>query len=108
MMSVTNPELNARVSLRYAILLFPLSALAPVIGLTTYWFIATSSIINSVMGYYAVLFWKESNEKNAKDLFFSSLIHLPVILGLLIIHKKESDDHGNKEEGDLFHLINSK
>jgi protoheme IX farnesyltransferase len=96
MMSVTNPSLNGRVSLRYALALFPLSAAAPMLGLTTWWFFATSSIVNSLMVVGAWRFWRKPNDKTARELFFMSLIHLPVILALLMIHKSYPQNEDNK------------
>ncbi|KAJ2455709.1 Protoheme IX farnesyltransferase, mitochondrial [Coemansia sp. RSA 2336] len=46
MMSVTRPRLNARVSLRYALLMFPLCAALPYLGITDWWFLLDSSTIN--------------------------------------------------------------
>src|SRR5437763_5781500 len=88
MMAVINSALNSRVFLRYSLLLFPLSYIIPYIGLTTWWFALDSTIINSGLLWGAFRFWKNSNDKTARDLFFGSLVHLPVILALMMAHKK--------------------
>ncbi|GAA5814438.1 hypothetical protein MFLAVUS_007934 [Mucor flavus] len=88
MMAVTDPKLNARVSLRYSLAMFPLCAAVPYLGLTSWWFAADSTVINGVMAYGAYRFWRNSNEKTGKQLFFGSVIHLPILLALLMIHKK--------------------
>ncbi|KAJ3060148.1 Protoheme IX farnesyltransferase, mitochondrial [Podochytrium sp. JEL0797] len=87
MMSVTNPSLNSRVALRYAISLIPLSILAPVVGISTWTFAPVSVVVNGVFAVAALRFWRESNDKTARELFFASLLHLPVLLGLLMVFK---------------------
>ncbi|KAI8349662.1 protoheme IX farnesyltransferase [Blakeslea trispora] len=88
MMSVTDPKLNARVSLRYSLAMFPLSWGLSYLDLTSWLFAVDSSLINGALLYGAVKFWRKSNDKNAKQLFFGSIIHLPVLLGLMMVHKK--------------------
>jgi protoheme IX farnesyltransferase len=87
MMAVTDPSLNARVSLKYTLALFPLCAVAPLLGITSWWFALNANILNSILLYGAVQFWRQSKEKTARELFFASLIHLPVLLALLMYHK---------------------
>lgn len=58
MMAVTDPKLNARVSLRYSLAMFPLCAAVPYLGLTSWWFAADSTIINGAMAYGAYRFWR--------------------------------------------------
>ncbi|ORY43047.1 protoheme IX farnesyltransferase [Rhizoclosmatium globosum] len=87
MMSVTDPALNARVSLRYAAALIPLCAVAPVVGISSWTFVAASSVVNGAFFVTAYRFWKNSNDKTARELFFMSLLHLPVLLGLLMVFK---------------------
>ncbi|KAJ3127764.1 Protoheme IX farnesyltransferase, mitochondrial [Physocladia obscura] len=87
MMCVVDPALNGRVSLRYALALIPLCASAPAIGLTSWMFVATSSVVNGIFAMAAYRFWRNSNEKTARELFFMSLIHLPALLALVMIFK---------------------
>ncbi|RKO85771.1 UbiA prenyltransferase family, partial [Blyttiomyces helicus] len=87
MMSVTDPALNGRVALRHSIALFPMGWAAPALGLTSWWFALDSTIVNAVMAYGAVRFWRRPSDKSARELFFGSLVHLPVFLALLMIHK---------------------
>lgn len=58
MMAVTDPKLNARVSLRYSLAMFPLCAAVPYLGLTSWWFAADSTVINAAMAYGAYRFWR--------------------------------------------------
>ncbi|KAJ2909674.1 Protoheme IX farnesyltransferase, mitochondrial [Coemansia aciculifera] len=87
MMSVTRPRLNARVSLRYAVLMFPLTAALPLLGITDPWLILDSSVVNGFMAYCAYEFWRFPDAKRSRRLFFSSLVHLPVLLILIMVHK---------------------
>ncbi|KAJ1910455.1 Protoheme IX farnesyltransferase, mitochondrial [Tieghemiomyces parasiticus] len=106
---VANPALNARVSLRYSILLAPLSVLFPYFDVTTWWFALDSMPVNLYMIYTAYRFWRESSDKTYRPLFFASLVHLPVYLLLLLFHKKpyaveEEDD----EEVDQMENLTSR
>lgn len=59
MMSVTDPKLNARVSLRYSLAMFPLCWSLPYLDITSWTFAADSTIINAAMLYGAVKFWRK-------------------------------------------------
>jgi protoheme IX farnesyltransferase len=74
MMSVTDPALNARVSLKYSLVLFPVCWMAPAIGLTTSWFLLDSTIINGVISYYSVRFWKNSDDQSARYIYFEGIL----------------------------------
>ncbi|KAJ2808858.1 Protoheme IX farnesyltransferase, mitochondrial [Coemansia furcata] len=87
MMSVTRPRLNARVSLRYALLMFPLTAALPLLGICDAWLLLDSSVVNGFMAYCAYEFWRRPDAKRSRRLFFSSLVHLPVLLILIMVHK---------------------
>ncbi|KAJ1722234.1 Protoheme IX farnesyltransferase, mitochondrial [Coemansia erecta] len=91
MMSVTRPRLNARVALRYSLLMFPLSAMYCVLGVTDPWFLLDSSVVNGFMAYCAWQFWRRPEGKQSRRLFFSSLVHLPVLLTLIMVHKFVQD-----------------
>ncbi|KAJ2792615.1 Protoheme IX farnesyltransferase, mitochondrial [Coemansia linderi] len=87
MMSVSRPRLNARVALRYALLMFPLSAALPLLGICDAWLLLDSSAVNGYMAYCAYAFWRRPDAKHSRRLFFSSLVHLPVLLILIMAHK---------------------
>ncbi|KAJ2741081.1 Protoheme IX farnesyltransferase, mitochondrial [Coemansia sp. BCRC 34301] len=63
MMSVTRPRLNARVSLRYALLMFPLTAALPALGIADAWLLLDSSVVNGFMAYCAYDFWQQPDAK---------------------------------------------
>ncbi|CAO3620113.1 unnamed protein product [Cunninghamella blakesleeana] len=95
MMAVTDPKLNARVSLRYSLAMLPLSLALPYLDLTTWWFALDSTVVNAGLIYGAIQFWRNSNEKTGRQLFFGSVLHLPILLGLMMFHKtySTSEDH---------------
>ncbi|KAK0555376.1 Protoheme IX farnesyltransferase, mitochondrial [Tilletia horrida] len=117
MMSVLNPALNRRVSLRYALLLLPLCSLAlPLAGNLDWtasflgWFSGASSDaathsngsvvepvpyallslpINGVMIHAAYRFWRQGTDKAARWCFWVSLVHLPAIMLLAMACKRD-------------------
>lgn len=92
MLSAVNPRLNKLVSLRHSILLIPIcSVLVPLSGLTTWTFALTSLLPNITCTYYAWDFWKKGTDKEARKLFFTCLWYLPVVMGLLMVHKNGMD-----------------
>ncbi|KAI7832323.1 UbiA prenyltransferase family-domain-containing protein [Gamsiella multidivaricata] len=92
MMAVTDPKLNARVSLRYSLGLIPLVTLVPYLDMTSWWFAIDGNIVNAVLVAGAINFWRKRDDKSARQLFFGSLIYLPVVLGLMMFHKKAKDN----------------
>jgi len=88
MLAVLDPAKNALVSLRYSLAMLPLAWTFPWLGLTNDWFVWFSLIPNGLMAVCAWRFWRKREEKRAKILFWSSLIHLPVFLGLAMLCKK--------------------
>lgn len=88
MLSVLSPRLNALVSLRHAVLLAPICAvLAPLSGAVDWSFALTSAVPNAMFIASAYRFYKNINEVTAKKCFFVSLWYLPVVLGLMLLHK---------------------
>lgn len=59
MMAVTDPKLNARVSLRYSLAMFPLCWSMPYLGMTSWFFAADSTIVNAALLYGAFKFWRK-------------------------------------------------
>lgn len=103
MLSVLSPRLNALVSLRHAVLLVPFTAvLAPLSGAVDWSFGLTTAIPNILFVRSAWAFYKNVGEQTAKKCFFVSLWYLPVVLGLMVVHKgvggwwarREKEDEG--------------
>lgn len=85
--SVADEKLNARVALRHSVALIPVCVAAWYSGLTTGLFVVDSMLVNVCLIVPAWYFWRKSDERTARRLFFASLIHLPVLLGLFMVHK---------------------
>lgn len=89
MMSVLSPTKNAVISLRHSLLLIPIcSVLFPLSGLTTWTLAATALFPNAVLTRAAWKYWQKGGEKEARALFHHSLWYLPVMLGLMMLHKQ--------------------
>ncbi|KAI8602059.1 protoheme IX farnesyltransferase [Dissophora ornata] len=69
MMAVTDPKLNARVSLRYTLALIPLVTLAPYLDMTSWWFAIDGNIVNAVMLAGAANFWRKRDDKTTAPSF---------------------------------------
>jgi protoheme IX farnesyltransferase len=81
MMSVTDPALNRRTSLRYAISLLPIcSVLLPMTGVVHWSYALLSAPLNAAMVYAAYGFWRFDGDKAARQCFWVSLVHLPAVL----------------------------
>lgn len=92
MLSVLNPQKNALVSLRHALILVPTcSVLIPLSGLTTWWFALSSLVPNIILLQASWRFWNNGGEKQARTLFRHSLWYLPLILGMMMVHKQGVD-----------------
>ncbi|KDQ53121.1 hypothetical protein JAAARDRAFT_39497 [Jaapia argillacea MUCL 33604] len=94
MLSVVSPPHNALVSLRHALLMIPFcSILIPLSGLTTWAFALTSLVPNLMCTRAAWAFWRcaGNGEKEARKVWHACLWYLPVILGLMMVHKNGMD-----------------
>ena len=104
MLSVLSPRLNALVSLRHAVLLVPFTAiLAPLSGSVDWSFAITSAAPNAVFVQSAWVFWRQITEANARRLFWVSLWYLPVVLGLMMIHKNVAAWLAQNNEDNIAH-----
>lgn len=93
MMAVTDPKLCRRTALRYTAALMGICYLAPVFGVTTWWFALTSTPLNAYFLYLAWKFHNHSDSKSSRKLFHVSLIHLPVLMVLILVNKKHWYHH---------------
>lgn len=96
MMSVVNPGLTKRVALRYCLMTTGLCLAAPLIDLTTWTFAADSLPLNLYLTYLGWQFYHRGDSKTSRKLFRFTLIHLPALLILMWISKKEKHGHGSK------------
>eukprot|EP00126_Sphaerothecum_destruens_P004887 Sdes_comp18433_c0_seq1m8351 len=88
MMAVINPALNGRVAFRYSLWMIVCCAAAPWMDLTDPFFALDSILVNGPLAYLSWKFYRHSNSKSARRLFFASIVHLPIILSLMLLHKK--------------------
>lgn len=89
MMAVTDPALCRRVALRYTGVIGALSLSAPVFDVTNLWFALETIPLNAYFGYLAWNFYKESDSGSSRKLFRFSLLHLPLLMVLFLLNKKE-------------------
>ena len=88
MMCVTDPALCRRVALRHSLYLIGLCTFLPVCDVTTWWLAADSLPLNVYLAWLAWRFYKQSDSKSSRELFRFSLLHLPVLMLLIMLHKK--------------------
>ncbi|KAL4948642.1 UbiA prenyltransferase family-domain-containing protein [Aspergillus filifer] len=89
MMCWTNPARNARVALRYSVLMFPLSIGLWWIGVLGHGFLVSSTIANGWLTKEAYGFWKHQGANGtARGLFWASIWQLPILLIGGMITKK--------------------
>ncbi|SJM82429.1 probable Protoheme IX farnesyltransferase, mitochondrial [Zygosaccharomyces bailii] len=118
-----NPLLNARVALRYSLLMFPICFGFSYFGVTDWMYQIDSGIINAWMSFWAFKFyWQQKKNYYTRDFgdkakynkgltiangfakktFLVSVLHLPAVLILAILHKKGRwnwlfEDEGKEE-----------
>ena len=92
MLAVLDAQRNRRVAVRHVLLLTGIcSALVPLSGLTTWTFALTSLVPNAIWVRAAWQFNKFGSDAHARTVFTHSLWWLPVVLGLMIVHKNNVD-----------------
>ncbi|XP_065088935.1 protoheme IX farnesyltransferase, mitochondrial [Ochlerotatus camptorhynchus] len=89
MMANSHPELCTRVSLRHTGYITALSLLAPALDVTNVWFAVESLPLNAYFAYLAWDFQQKADSKSSRKLFRFSLLHLPILMGLFLLNKKE-------------------
>lgn len=89
MMAVTDPKLCRKTALRYTAALMGLCYLAPILNVTNWWFAVTSTPLNAYFLYLAWKFHKHSDSKSSRKLFRFSLFHLPILMALMLVNKKQ-------------------
>lgn len=88
MMAWKYPKLNGRVALRYSLLFFPICVGLWMAGVVDAGFVVDSSVVNGWLVREAWRFYKKGGEGGtAKRLFWASVWHLPVVMGLAMVHK---------------------
>ncbi|KAA8649003.1 hypothetical protein EYZ11_000805 [Aspergillus tanneri] len=89
MLCWTNPARNARVALRYSILMFPISIGLWWVGVMGHGFLVGSTIANGWLVKEAYRFWQHQGANGtARGLFWASIWQLPVLLIGGLVTKK--------------------
>lgn len=98
MMCVTNAPLCRRVTMRHCLALLGLTTLLPACGVTTWWLALDSLPLNLWQAYLGYQFYKDSDTRSARKLFRFSLLYLPILMLMILLHKKPRTE---REEGML-------
>lgn len=90
MLSVNDPDgfMTSRQALLYSLALLAVSLLPTLIGMASPRYFLAAFILGLSFSTTAFLFVKDRTRKNARILFFASIIYLPLILGVLIIFSR--------------------
>ncbi|KAJ1713485.1 heme a biosynthesis protein [Aspergillus flavus] len=89
MLCWVNPARNARVALRYSILMFPISIGLWYVGVVGHGFLVSSSIANGWLVKEAYHFWQHQGANGtARGLFWASIWQLPILLVGGLVTKK--------------------
>ena len=88
MASILNPKLTLDSALRHSIATIPLSLLLVYSGICSEWLAVDSTLVNSVLIFLAYQFRRDPSRKTARKLFLYTLIHLPLLLLVIILHRK--------------------
>nr|CAG4638589.1 EOG090X09NT [Cyclestheria hislopi] len=97
MMAVTNPDLCRKTTLRYSLSMIGLCTAAPFIDLTSWVFAMDSLPVNLYLVYLSWKFYQNSDSASSRKLFRFSLLHLPLVMILMLIHKKRQQDSSVNE-----------
>lgn len=85
------PDLLKTTSLRYSLGIIAMSSLAPVCNVTSWTFVFDSLPLNGYLVYLAYRFYKDGDSASSRKLFRFTLIHLPILIVLMMISKKNYD-----------------
>ncbi|EYE99720.1 protoheme IX farnesyltransferase [Aspergillus ruber CBS 135680] len=89
MLAWTNPARNARVALRYSVLMFPISIGLWWVGVVGHGFLVGSTVANGWLVKEAYKFWKDQGANGtARGLFWASIWQLPILLVGGLVTKK--------------------
>ena len=106
MLACTDPKGNALISLVASLSLFPICFGMTAIGVTSPCFVATSSVVNGAMAYWAWRFYRENtSDSTARKLFRTSLFHLPLLVMLMLIHKRNWPHAEERRNGSLHQAL---
>ncbi|CAF0757679.1 unnamed protein product [Adineta ricciae] len=89
MMCVSHERLCLATSLRYSVMiLLSCSLIAPAIDMTTWLFALDTLPVNGYLIYLSYKFYRQRDAQSSRKLFRYSLIHLPLLFTLMVIHRQ--------------------
>jgi protoheme IX farnesyltransferase len=89
MMCVSHERLCLITSLRYSIMIFlSCSFIAPAIDMTTWLFAFDTLPVNFYLIYLSYKFYRNPDAQSSRKLFRYSLIHLPLLFTLMVLHRQ--------------------
>lgn len=88
MMAVTDPALCRRVALRHTGVIVGACLASSYLEVTNTWFALESLPLNLYFMYLAWQFHQKSDSNSSRKLFRFSLIHLPALMLLMLVNKK--------------------
>lgn len=102
MMSVVDPDLCKRTAFRYSIGMTGICMLVPYFGVTTWTFAVDSIPLNAYLAYLGWEFYRHGDSKSSRRLFRFSLVHIPALMILMLISKKQYGENTktNKSNDD--------
>jgi len=104
MMCVSHERLCLITSLRYSIAIcLACSIVAPAIDMTTWLFALDTLPVNAYLVYLSYKFYRHRDAQTSRKLFRYSLIHLPLLFTLMVIHRqvKSQDQSTISTRNDL-------
>ncbi len=86
MLSVIDPSgrSTVRMSLLYSLALIPIGIVAVAAGMAGVFFGIGAFLLGLMMTHLGIKFMRSKGQKEARGLFFASLLYLPVLLGLMV------------------------
>ncbi len=88
-MCVSHERLCLVTSLRYSIMiLLSCSLVAPTIDMTSWLFALDTLPVNGYLIYLSYQFYRNRDAQSSRKLFRYSLIHLPLLFTLMVIHRQ--------------------
>jgi len=87
MASVLRPSLTTASALRHSSGLAFIAPMAWYTDLVGPEFMLSSLPLNAIMIFLAVSFWRKPHRESARKLFFYTLLYLPVMMSLLLLHR---------------------
>ena len=89
---------TAACALRNCLYLMPLGFLAVAAGTATAPFATESAVASGVLAALAAAFWARPSSGTARALFRGSLVHLPVWMGCLLVHRVPNTAENREEQ----------